>query len=329
MALETLTDQMDRLDCLKSYGDFTLAYATRTDPDLSFFCDAEGYIAYRKHWKYTYVLGDPVAPKYSWPKLIDRFLKVHPRSVFCQISADAACCLQSIGYWINEMGVDTYLDLNQYSLAGKHRAGLRYASNWLTSHGYKIEERQICNKLREQMSELIRVWQKTRVNKREVVFLNRRAILEDEEDVRKVVLWNPQGGLEAFVFFDPLYRDGQVIGYVTAIKRRQPQATGYAELGICKWAIEQFQSEGMEVLRLGLSPLANIEDKHYKCILPLHYSWRYLHQASWVNRFIYNFKGHAAFKRRFGGIEEKVHYASPVFMNDLRIIGWLKLMQLI
>lgn len=318
-----------RLHCLKQYGDFTLAYATKTDPLLGYFCDPYGYIAYRQFWGYTYVLGDPIAPRDRWPDLVGRFLDKFPRSLFCQISPAAAQCLLQHRYWVNEMGVDSYLELDDYNFNGKHRAGLRYAANWLGSHGYRVEERDVCPSLKEQMKELIAAWHATRVNKREVVFLNRPAILDDEEDVRKFFLINPSGNLEAFLFFDPLYRNGKIIGYVTSVKRRHPSATSYAELGICKRAIEIFQSEGIQLLRLGLSPLANIENRTYRHVKPLHYTWRYFHQAAWVNRFVYNFKGHAAFKRRFGGTEEKMHFASPVFINDLRIIGWLRMMRLI
>ena len=330
MIAQTLSTVVDwRESCLKRFGDFTLAYATRTDPMLEFFGDASGYIAFRKFWGYIYVLGDPVASDEYSQKLIDRFLACYPSSMFCQITDRTAKLLHSIGYWVNEMGVDTVLDLKTYHFQGKQRASLRYSTNWLQSHGYRIEEMSIDTELRLQMQQVIEQWRTKRVNKREVVFLNRQAVLDDEEDVRKFVLFNPLGHLEAFVFFDPLYRDGEIIGYVTAIKRRIPQATPYAEMGICKWAIEQFQSEGKEVLRLGLSPLASIENRQYRHVRPMHYSWHYLHRAWWVNRFFYNFKGHAQFKRRFGGMEEKTYFASPVFFNDLRIIGWLRMLRLI
>lgn len=330
MITQTLPTDMDWKEaCLRQFGDFTLAYATRTDPQLLYFGDGSGYIAFRNYWGYTYVLGDPVASDETKSKLIESFLTEFPSSMFCQVSERTARCLHSMGYWVNEMGVDHFLDLRKYHFQGKQRASLRYATNWLQSHGYRIEEVSIDNEIRQQMQHVIEQWRTQRVNKREVVFLNRQALLQDEDDVRKLILVNPLGQLEAFVFFDPLYRDGKIIGYVTAIKRRIPKATPYAEMGICKWAIEKFQKEEKEVLRLGLSPLANIENRHFRHIRPLHYSWRYLHRAWWVNRYFYNFKGHAHFKRRFGGAEEKTYFASPVFFNDLRIIGWLRMMQII
>lgn len=318
-----------QVDCLKQFGDFTLAYATRTDPKLQFFGDQDGYIAYRKYWKYTYVLGDPLTSDANKQSLLEDFLQQNPGSVFCQVSECTAQCLQKMGYWINEMGVDTWLDLTSYQFRGSKRAGLRYSANWLASHGYEIAEVSIDAELRHCMWELIKQWRTLRVNKREVVFLNRQVILEDEEDVRKFVLRDRQGQLQAFVFFDPLYRSGKVIGYVTAIKRRASTAPSYAEMGICKRAIEIFQSEGKQILRLGLSPLAKISDNQFRFSRTVHYAWRYLHRAFWVNRFIYNFKGHAQFKARFGGVEQKVYFASPVYFNSLRILSWLRMMQLI
>jgi phosphatidylglycerol lysyltransferase len=173
-------------------------------------------------------------------------------------------------------------------------------------------------------------WKKTRRVKSEVRFLNRPLSLDDEPDVRRFFLTDAQGRVMALLFFDPLYRDGQVIGYATAFKRRDASLTnGYAEPGIMKTAISKFQAEGRTILRLGLSPLAQIENKNYRHHWMLHRSFRYGFNSWWVNRYFYNLQGHAAFKQRFGGVEEQTYFATPSLCNDVRIAAMLRYSRLI
>jgi hypothetical protein len=39
-------------------------------------------------------------------------------------------------------------------------------------------------------------------------------------------------------------------------------------------------------------------------------------------------QGHAAMKRRFGGVEEKAYFATPALFNDWRIAALLKLIRI-
>ena len=100
-------------------------------------------------------------------------------------------------------------------------------------------------------------WRATRrVKRKEVRFLNRPFVSADEPGTRRFYFLDAQQRMLAFVVFEPLYRDGRLIGYVACSKRRHPDAPVYAEQAILKHAIEVFQREGCQELRLGLSPLA-------------------------------------------------------------------------
>ncbi len=69
----------------------------------------------------------------------------------------------------------------------------------------------------------------------------------------------------AYYFFDPIYHEGNVIGYSLAFKRRLPTFNPEfptvagtlpgLEEAVVVWAIEQFKIEGKESLYLGLMPL--------------------------------------------------------------------------
>ena len=92
-----------------------------------------------------------------------------------------------------------------------------------------------------------------------------------------------------------------------------------------KFGMELFQQEGRECVMLGLSPLAGIQDAEFRANPLVHLSWIRGLNASWVNRFFYNLRGHADFKKRFYGLEEQTYYASDCLLNDFRVIASLRL----
>ena len=314
----------------QQYGDFTIVYSTVCQPGLQYFETADGYQAYGKQWGYTFALGDPVAPAETHAQLLQKFCQTHRRPCFVNVSDSTAAHLHELGFYVNQMGVDTSLPLATYDFSGKAKEPFRYAANWLKRRNYRVEEGTFREVSVQSVAELSGNWRTTRtVKDREVGFLNRPLVLEDEPDVRKFFLIDSEERLQAFVFFDPLYRDGKVVGYSTVIKRRLPDATNYAEQGIMKTAIEQFKSEGIGTVRLGLSPLAGIHRHRFRRNPLLHWGWRYGFQAGWVNRYFYNLRGHAEFKRKFRGEELPVFFGTPALVSDLRIVAMLRLMRVL
>lgn len=314
-------DANQRLRLFRRYGDFTLAYSTAVQPRLTHTGDADGYIAHRSRWGTTCVLGDPVCHQRDAPDLLKRVVTEQRRPVFCQISHGTASTLAEMGYVINHMGVDTTLNLAEYSLAGKSREWLRYAWNWTQRRDYKIEEATFDTVSPKDVEQVSEAWRSTRtIRHKEVRFLNRPIVLRDEPDVRKFFLFAPDGQLLAFVFLDPLYRDGQITGYCTSFKRRHPDAPQYAEHAIMKHIIEKLKSEGVAQLKLGLSPFYNGTNLPPDATL-VPQTWRtsrfneFLFRSNYnsrlINRWFYHLQGHASYKRRFQGHEEPMYLAMP------------------
>ena len=315
-----------RLALVRQFGTFTQAYSTAVQAELEHFWHQDCYLAYAKKWGIACVLADPVGPAELHEPLLRAFVGEFRKTCFWQIGRRTAEILARCKFWINELGCDTRLDLAGYSFAGRKKERLRHATNWLAKHKFTVCEGTYAENVDiEAVRRLSVTWQNTRQTKRTVHFFNRPLVLADEPDVRKFFLFEPAGEIVAFVFFDPIYRDGQVIGYSPAVKRRLPDAPLRAEEGITKFAIEQFQQEGRERVMLGLSPLAGIEDREFRANPLVHFSWSRGLNAWWVNRFFYNLKGHADFKRRFYGIEEQTYFASDCLLNDFRVIASLRM----
>ena len=91
-----------------------------------------------------------------------------------------------------------------------------------------------------------------------------------------------------------------------------------------KHAIEVFRREGCQELRLGLSPLAGIEDREFRSSWFTRTLFRSAFSSRLINRHIYNVQGHAEYKRRYRGREEKVYFATRSPGNLVQLAALIK-----
>lgn len=318
-----------KLRMVRRHGSETLSFASAVQSGLCHFANENGYLAFQKKYGHTFVLGDPVVASGETGQIIDAFLSQQKNVTFCQVSEDVAKELNERKYWVNELGFDSRLDLASYDFSGKEKERFRYASNWLHRRGFEVRELDMTPEVTDRVKLLSDSWMKTRSVKRETAFLNRPLEFADVPDVRRFFLLDADGQIQAFVFFDPMFENDEVVGYVTTFKRRHPDAPSLAEQGICKAAIEQFKLEGMSRVRLGLSPFAEIADDRFRYNWLLRFAFRYYFNAGWVNRFCFNLRGHAEFKKRFRGVREKTYFASPSWVNDLRLFALIRLCKIL
>lgn len=313
-----------RLELVGEHGDFSLAYATAVQPGLQYFGDHRGYIAFDSRLGYTFVLGDPVAAMPQRERLLRQFVAQHRRLAFCQVSPATAKVLRQLSFYVNEMGVDSILPLQEYDFRGQEKQWLRTADSWTRRRGYTIREQTKEQIGLDRIDSVSRAWRATRVKQKEVRFLNRPFVAADETGTRRFYFYGPDEQLLAFVFFDPICRAGQLIGYVACSKRRHPDAPTYAEPAIMKHAIEVFQRDGCQELRLGLSPLAWIEDGEFRSSWFLRKLFQYGFSSPLINRSYYNVQGHADYKRRYRGREEKVYFATRSAFNLVQLAALIK-----
>ncbi|MFH5803620.1 phosphatidylglycerol lysyltransferase domain-containing protein [Alienimonas sp. DA493] len=328
-----------RATALRRHGDFTLAYNAATHPGLEYFTAGgdpkDGFLAYRTVGAYAFALGDPLAAPERLPALVRAFVAAKGKPVFVQCTDRTARPLHELGYYVTDMGPDHRLDLPGYSLSGKPKEWLRYAANWCGRRDYAVAEESEADELTPaEVREVSEAWRATRpLGTHEVTFLNRPLVDVPEPGVRRFVLRDADGVVQNYVFFDPLYRDGRTIGYVTCIKRRRPDAPSLGEAAIMKHAIETFKEEGREVLRLGLSPLAGDESGRraanpYRENKLLAFTFGFGFGAGWINNKKYALANHAEYKRRFRGAEDRTYYAAPTFLNTGAILALTRMMGL-
>jgi lysylphosphatidylglycerol synthetase-like protein (DUF2156 family) len=298
-----------RLALVRRYGDFSLAYSSAVQSKLSYFGDADGYIAFGTKMKHHFALGDPVADPARHADLIGRFVDSAGDPWFVQVGEPTARVLSGLGYKVNRLGVDTRLNLPEHDFSGKRNETIRYSERWLLKKGFTFEEDKRTVHL-DDIQRLSDNWRGDRIVKRwEMGFLNRHFRDHLGPDMRRFVLHGPDGELIALLDFDPLFRDGKVIGYTTAFKRKHLGASPHAEIGLTKYAVDRFRQEGISVVTLGLSPMLDIGPSGFAESDFWRKAFQRAYDSPWVNRRRFNLQGQAAFKRRFHGIEEPVYIA--------------------
>jgi phosphatidylglycerol lysyltransferase len=302
--------EIGRLNALRAYGSFALAYSATFQPGLSYFGGEEGFLAYKQVGSTAFVLSDPIAPTGSYENLIRRFMSERSDVCFWQASRPVAQTLAKIGFRVNEMGTETRIELDGYNFDGPRKRNFRRAVKYAASAGYTTAERSVASLNRDELQVVSDRWRQTRgVKNREMTFLTRPAILDDEVDVRKFFTFDHKGSLQAFAFFDPIYEKGEVVGYLCSAKRRLPEADDLVGYAILHRAIRTFQDEGKAVLSLGLSPLCGIEDNELSGNRLLNFCLRGVYRSRLFNKLVYPLQGFAAHKGAFGGSTQQTYCA--------------------
>lgn len=253
----------------------------------------------------TLVIGDPVCRAAQVQELLSRFLKVLPAACFVQVSEGAAASLSRAGFYVNNFGVETELPLKSWRCTGPRSHMLRKNMKKAQRAGAEVVE--ISDNL-DQLDECRAVsqsWLKqTKGTDVELTLLTRPPVFDHEPQTRKFAAYQA-GRAVGVAFFDPISASREPRDYVFQIVRSAPDAAPGIGTLLLLSAADQFRSEGIEVLSLGLSPLSLLPRepfRHSRMTRHMLQLFRLL-----TSRF-YNYRGVEFYKSRFDGA------ARPVFL---------------
>lgn len=310
---------------LTRHGGEALAYAT-LQAGMEYFLTDDGYIAYTtvRHPVFAprskkISLSDPVCAPARLSRLIQDFLHVNPRAVFSCISERCASVLRDIGFKANCVGYECVLPVQTYNTKGNWKEFdlIKRGRNEARREGLTIREEDINAVNHTELKAVSERWIAGKpVNDREIWIFARRPVFDHEEDVRKFVAYDREGRAAGFAFYDPMYRDGKVIGYAANISRCDEKRYGRLATALHMEAMEKFRAEGREVLNLMLAPCVGLErgrfNDDYLSKLFFQLSERYGNE-------IYNFRGLAFHKAKYRGQENFLYFASNSYWpsNDI------------
>jgi lysylphosphatidylglycerol synthetase-like protein (DUF2156 family) len=301
---------------LQKHGTGSLAYSS-LQPGMQYFMHPEfGYTAFvplSDAYGSVCVLADPICSPDNLVPFLEAFLKERNDPIFLHIRHDTAKALAQRGFCVNELGVETFIDIQEFTLVGTKKEQLRRARNNARKDSIKVREiPSVDDAFFKLFKKIADEWIKRKViSDSEMQFIVRPIVYVDEVDVRRFVAVK-DNEIVGFVIFDPMYENGEVIGYIAnhlrSILDRSYSVVDY----IIIEAMETFKQEGKRTLSLGLSPLAKVDDsdefKHSK-LMKAHFKYAFNNA-----NFLYNFKNLYQHKTKYrpespGAHEEKVYCA--------------------
>jgi len=313
-----------RVAWLKAYGSHPMSFSTM-QPDMAYFeLAGVGYIAYAQYWGMQFALADPVCAPEQRAPLIDRFLERFPRAVFVQVSKAVVDHLHGRhGYYGTQFGSESKIALSDWSLRGARKQIVRTAVNGARSQGIEIREGGFDHDVKR----ISEAWIRTRRCKNnEIRFLIRPMIIDYREGTRYFYAYDAGGEAVGFIFFDPIYRDGRLAGYVPNISRSSAHFRQGLWYALMAHALAVFREEGVPYVDLGLVPLqvdAALEPQESRALRAT---------MSLIRErmdFLYNFKGLEFAKSRFQGRVEKTYCCHRNAMPALAMTAMFRLTRII
>ncbi len=303
-------------DYLLKYGSHSPAYSSLQEGLDYFFLPGKGYIPYALAPSGTaFALSNPLCALDDYPRLVGAFLERFPRAAFLHVTPEAAARLSDMGFYVNEMGVETEILLGGYTYRGRAKESMRRMIRRAVEAGVRVRESRGRPGLEAELREVTEEWLTTKkVRDREFWFLVRRAVYRDEPDVRRFIATDG-GRVTGFIFFDPMYRDGRVYGYLACALRTRVSAHPGTLALVMRRAIDTFRKEGVEALSLGLSPFCDVEDAMYRHSSLMKHIFRFLYERGGA---MYPFKGLSFFKSRYaGGLRDGLYRDSSVIRRKI------------
>src|SRR5690554_5683330 len=313
----------ERVQYLKEFGTHSQSFST-LQPGMKYFDIAGvGYVGYMSHWGKTFVLSDPVCAPEHFELMLTRFHQRFPNASYIQVSKPVADILhRNFGLYGTQFGSEARIQLSNWSLSGKKKQILRTALNQAKKSGITVQERFSDDNTRE----ISEAWIRTRKCKsNEIRFLIRPMDMEYRENERRFYAYQDDKAV-GFIYFDPIYRDNEIISYVPNISRANADFKQGIFYTLMAQAMEAFKAEGVPYLDLGLIPLSlDPMTEHQEGRLLK----RIFHSIYNRGNFIYNFKGLEFTKSRFRGDNFKTYCCHKRSIPALEFLAMFKLTQVL
>lgn len=307
----------ERVEYLKLYGDHSQHF-TALQPGMSYYdVPGCGYIAFATHTRRCMILGDPVCHATQRWALIHGFLEANPNASFVHVSEAVADILyRDFDFYATMFGQELKVPLEGWSTSGKERKVIRKAVNQAQRQGITVVE----SEERLDVDDVSMNWLKTRKTPREIAFAIRPECIPYDEGCRYFYAWK-EGRPIGFAYFDPAYKDGEVVSYLPNVSRACESFRQGLFYVIMVEAIRKFTDEGLQYLDLGLSPLAPPKQPRDSESRWLRAIFRFTYRRC----FHYNCRGVHFTKQRFGGDWTPAYFCHR---NALPIVDLWRLLRL-
>ena len=251
------------LAILEEWGSTALAHFHLL-PDKSFVwsADVAAFVGYRRVGAVAVALGEPVGRPSSQSGAAYAFLALCDANgwtpAFHQVTPQGAAILESVGLQRLKIGEEATIDLDRFTLEGKHFKRLRTQLRQLTNDGIVVEELHcpIGDETMHELRSVSDIWVGDRGHRERTFTLG--AFDEDQLRHDRILVARSNHRIEAFVNLVPSYNAR--LGNFDLMRRRPDAPNGVMDLLLVRMA-EMFRREGCTGMSLGLAPLTNIEGR--------------------------------------------------------------------
>ncbi len=276
--------------------------------DKSFLFSQSGnsFLMYAKRGRSWVALFDPVGPQEEWSELVWHFVELADahsgRAAFYQVRPDSLPVYLNAGLRVVKVGEEACLYLDDFSMQGSHRYGLRQTLKRAERDGLDFELMP-AGEIGAEQDELRHISDEWLVEhggheRRFSVAAFEPAFIAAQQ----VAIARREGRPVAFVTFMTTERGTEA---TLGLMRQLPDAPPYAtEYLIARLALE-LKARKFEVLSLGMAPLAGLVRT------PLSSQWNRMAGLVWERGGpIYNFQGLRGFKNKFRPLWEPRYLAA-------------------
>ena len=258
------TSEATRWHYLEQFGRHAIAFSTLQSGMQYIDVPNVGYVAFKNVGTIgstSFILGDPLCSKENLSIILDHIQDQLRDPIFIQVSKATAAALVRRGFYVNQLGIETTLNLAAWDLRGSKKQNLRTPLNRMKRQGVCIKEVDRTALNQAVVQRVSDEWLQTKMGgTREICFLSAPLATLNHDGVRTFVAEH-SGDVLAIAYFTPTFESGRVTGYYSDIVRTAAAAPPKLAYVVKTVAALQFKAEGFETLSLGLSPAFCIEDK--------------------------------------------------------------------
>ncbi|MFC5602647.1 bifunctional lysylphosphatidylglycerol flippase/synthetase MprF [Sporosarcina koreensis] len=250
------------------------------------------------------VLGNPVGRVSDFPSAMEEFLEWADlygyTPVFYEVNNKILASLHEYGFGFFKLGEEAYVDLEQFTFAGKKMKGSRAVKNKFERENYSVEllSPPYSSDVMDELEEVSVKWLQGRAEKgfslgffdRDYLNTSEIAVLRDAERIL------------GFASLMPMYDNGERISVdLMRFKPEAPNGTmDFIFLSLFEWA----KAKGYRIFNIGMSPLSNVGRSKYSFVSEKVAAQIFLH-----GQYFYHFKGLKNFKQKYADFWESKYVA--------------------
>ncbi|MFS0910369.1 bifunctional lysylphosphatidylglycerol flippase/synthetase MprF [Microbacterium sp. 179-I 3D2 NHS] len=248
---------------LRAHGGGTLSWMTTWEGNSYARVAGGGIVAYQRRAGVALALADPIGPAESRAEAVADFIRTaeHAGLVPCFFSADDATRAAVPAGWRNlVVADDTIVDLPGLEFTGKRWNSVRSSLNRAGREGMTFRMTRLADEpwgVTTQLRAISEAW----VGDKDLPEMRfTLGTLEEAEDpeVRLALALAPNGDIDGFLSWLPVYGDGGVVkGWTLDLMRRRDGGFGPVMEFLIGSSAKQFSDEGAEIMSLSGAPLAH------------------------------------------------------------------------